>query len=135
METAKSVTKSVDIESSVNAAFEYLANAENWPQWAVVNMLSVKRSQDGWYDTTTRFGKGRIRLNLDQPKGILDHTWLDPQASWSVPARLVANGQGCTFMMTFFKPPILSDSQFIEAMKEMDAEFTQLKKILEQRSL
>jgi hypothetical protein len=63
--------------------------------------------------------------------GILDHVWKDPQASWKVYARVVPNGDGSTVMMTLFQPPIMTDIQFDQAMKEMDIEMAKLKEVLE----
>src|SRR5690606_22492310 len=104
MGIARSVTKSVDIDAPANKVFEFLADGENWPLWAIVNMKSVKKRGDGWYDTVTKFGEGKIKLHLDVEKGLVDHTWQDPQAQWTVPARVIQNGSGSSFLMTLFKP-------------------------------
>jgi hypothetical protein len=128
---SRSMTKSVDMRVSAERAFEFLNNLENWPKWAVVNMKSVKRAAEGWFDTETRFGKGQLRMLSNKGLGLLDHVWKDPQASWTVPARVVPNGDGSTFMMTFLQPPILDDDAFEAAGKEVDKELTKLKEILE----
>lgn len=128
----RSITKSVDLRASAERAFEFLNNPENWPRWAVVNMKSVRPGTGGWYETETRQGKGRLKMLSDKASGILDHMWQDPQASWTVPARVVANGGGCTFLMTFFQPPALDDQVFDAAAKEVEREMAQLKEILEQ---
>ena len=36
----------------------------------------------------------------------------DPQAAWTVPARVVPNSRGTEFLMTFFQPSALSDDEF-----------------------
>ncbi len=131
MGITRSVTKSVDINVPVRKLFEFLADGENWPLWAIANMKSVKKRGDGWYDTITKFGEGKIKLHLDSEKGLLDHTWQDPQAQWTVPARAIPNGTGSTFLMTLFQPPQMSDEDFDKAMKDMDKEFARLKDILE----
>jgi hypothetical protein len=41
----------------------------------------------------------------DARHGILDHYFVDPQASWTVPAQVIANGGGVEFMITFFRLP------------------------------
>lgn len=127
----RSITKSVDLHVSPERAFEFLSDAENWPKWAIVNMKSAKRKAGGWYDTETRQGKGRLKMMSNRELGLLDHLWKDSQASWTVPARVVPNGDGSTFMMTFFQPPVLDDREFDSAAKEVERELAKLKEILE----
>ena len=112
-------------------AFDFISNPENWPKWAIVNMKSVTLAADGWFDTETRQGKGQLKMLSNKSLGLLDHLWRDPQASWTVPARVVANGDGCTFLMTFFQPPALDDKAFDAAANDVDIELAKLKEILE----
>jgi hypothetical protein len=44
---------------------------------------------------------------------------------------VVPNGEGATFFMTFFQPPVLDDAAFDAAAKEVEEELKQLKNILE----
>jgi len=42
------ITKTVSIDAPVECVFAYLANAKNWPQWAIVNAKAVSsRDDDG----------------------------------------------------------------------------------------
>ncbi len=131
---SRSITKSVDLRVRPEKAFDFINNPENWPKWAIVNMKSARPASDGWYDTETRQGKGQLKMLSNQSLGLLDHIWRDPQASWTVPARLVPNWEGCTFLMTFFQPPALDDKAFDAAAKEVDIELEKLKEILERES-
>ncbi|MGH9444208.1 MAG: hypothetical protein ACRD3O_00455 [Terriglobia bacterium] len=97
-------------------------------------MKSVMPAADGWHDTETRQGKGQLKMVSNKSLGLLDHIWKDPQASWTVPARVVPNGGGSTFMMTFFQPPVLDDKAFDTASREVDTELAKLKEILERGS-
>lgn len=130
----RSTTKSVDLGVSAERAFDFLNDLENWPKWAIVNMKSVKPATDGWYDTETRQGKGQLKMLSNKSLGLLDHVWKDPQASWTVPARVIPNGDGSTFMMTFFQPQVLNDSAFDAAAREVDTELAKLKEILEREA-
>jgi hypothetical protein len=38
-------------------------------------------------------GAGQLRLRADAETGLLDYDFRDPQAAWSVPARVVADGR------------------------------------------
>lgn len=134
MKVSRSITKSVDLCVTPERAWGYLSDPMNWPKWAVLNMKSVRPRLDGWYEMETRQGKGQLRMQANKPLGLLDHVWKDPQASWVVPARVVANGEGCTFIMTFFQPPVFSDADFEVAVNEVDKEMTTLKEILESQA-
>ena len=131
MKVSRSITKSVDLEVAPDRAFAYLSDPMNWPRWATVNMKSVRPRLDGWYEMETRQGKGQLKMKANKSLGLLDHVWKDAQASWTVPARVVANGEGCTFMMTFFQPSVLDDAAFDVAAKDVDRELNKLKEILE----
>jgi hypothetical protein len=132
--TARSITKTVRIDCEPDAAFAFLADAGNWPKWAIVNVKSTKPASDpGWWDMMTPHGAARLRVRADARHGILDHDFVDPQASWTVPAHIVANGEGAEFMMTFFQPPSFADDFFDEQTKLVDIELAQLKKVLEAR--
>jgi hypothetical protein len=128
---ARSCIRSVDIQAAPDKAFAFLANPMNWPQYAVVNLRKVSPGKDGWFKAVTKFGEGEIKVDGVKEFGILDHVWKDPQASWKVYARVVPNGEGSTVMMTLFQPPIMTDAQFDQAMKEMDIEMAKLKEVLE----
>jgi hypothetical protein len=129
---SRSMTKSVGIDRDPSSVFAYLSNAANWPQWAIVNVKSVTRTGDPeWWDMLTLHGAAKLRIRADARHGILDHDYIDPQAGWTVPARVVPNGRGSEFMMTFFQPPTFSDSFFDEQIKLVDIELARLKQILE----
>ncbi len=66
--------------------------------------------------------------------GILDHDYDDPQAKWTVPARVLANGQGTEFIMTFFQPAAFTDEFFDKQIKLVDVELAELKHILEREA-
>ena len=51
-----SITKSVSIDTPRDRVFAFLADAANWPQWAIVNVKSVKRAGDQWWDMDTPAG-------------------------------------------------------------------------------
>jgi hypothetical protein len=131
MKVSRSITKSIDLRVGPDRAFAYLSDLVNWPKWAIVNMKSVRPRLDGWYEIETRQGRGQLKMLANKQFGLLDHIWKDPQASWTVPARLFANGDGCTFVMTFFQPAVMDDAAFDAASQEVEKELIRLKEILE----
>jgi hypothetical protein len=131
----RSVTKTASIACDPQAAFDFLADLGNWPRWAVVNVKSTRRTDDPeWWDMVTPRGTARLRMRADARYGILDHDFVDPQARWTVPARMVRNGDGTEFMITFFQPPGFADAFFDEQIKLVDVELAKLKELLETAS-
>lgn len=133
--TLRSVTKTVRINCSPKSAFDFLADLANWPRWAVVNVLSTSPTTDpDWWDMVTPHGKARLRLRADECRGVLDHDFVDPLASWTVPARVIANAAGAEFMITFFQPPSFTDEFFDQQVKLVDIELAKLKELLESQA-
>jgi hypothetical protein len=128
---ARSAIKSVDIQAAPDKAYAFLSNPMNWPEYAVVNLRSVAPGQNGWFKAVTKFGEGELKVNGVKELGVFDHIWKDPQATWQVYSRVVPNGEGSTVMMTLFQPPVMTDPQFDQAMKDMEIEMQKLKEILE----
>ncbi|WP_329191854.1 MULTISPECIES: hypothetical protein [unclassified Streptomyces] len=130
--TARAVTKTVSIERPVADVFAFLADASHWPAWAVVNVQAIEpTAEPDWWLMTTPQGPARLRIRGNAELGILDHDYVDDQASWQVPARVVPNGAGAEFMITFFQPPTLTDTVFDEQVTLVDTELATLKRILE----
>ncbi len=128
---AYAITKTISIDAPQEQVFAFLADAANWPKWAIVNVKSVKPSGGPWWDIETPAGMAKLRIRPNADLGTLDHDFNSPDASWTVPARLVANGSGCVFMITFFQPPSFSRQFFEEQVALVDKELAQLKTLME----
>lgn len=126
-----SITKTISIDAPKDRVFAFLADASNWPKWATVNVRSVRQADDTWWDLETSAGMAKLRIRPNAEFGILDHDFNAPDASWTVPARLVPNGSGCDFLITFFQPPGFT-REFFEAQATLiDQELAQLKLLME----
>ncbi len=133
--TARSVTKTASIARPPAEVFAFLADPANWPRWAVVNVQAIKPTSDPeWWLMDTPRGEARLRIRGDAESGLLDHDYLDREAAWSVPARVVPNGEGSEFMITFFQPPGFGDAYFDQQIALVDTELAALKEELEARS-
>jgi hypothetical protein len=128
----RSVTKTMSIDRDPKTVFWFLADAANWPRWAVVNVKSARPAGRDWWDIETPAGRARLRIRADEAFGLLDHDFHSPEAQWTVPARVVANGDGSEFMITFFQPPAFSDEDFDQQVALVDQELATLKKLMEQ---
>jgi hypothetical protein len=132
---AKSITKTLDLSADPKAVFKFLANPLNWPQFAIVNLKSIKTGKEGEYQILSKNGPGQLKMLSHAAHGILDHVWKDSQASWNVYMRVIPNGDGATLMTTFFQPAQIDENTFSRSMEEMDLEFAKLKEILERSSI
>ena len=68
---ARSAIKHIDIQAAPEKVFAFLADPMNWPQYAVVNLRSVRPGEDGWFNAVTKFGEGKIKVNGEKKFGIL----------------------------------------------------------------
>src|SRR5215831_2232107 len=127
----RSVTKSVTIDRPVAEVYAFLANGVNWPRWAIINVLTAAASDEpGWWKITTAQGPGEIRIHADEITGVVDHDFRDDTGSvWTVPARVIPNGRGADFLMTFIQPAELDDDEFNQQLAPIDTEFATLKKV------
>ncbi|WP_369394266.1 SRPBCC family protein [Streptomyces sp. CG1] len=132
MSIKNSVTKTIGIDCPREQVFAFLADPANWPKWAVVNVQSIEPTDDpDWWRMSSPLGPARLGMRANAEFGILDHDFVDDTASWRVPARVVPNGDGAEFMITFHQPPSLGDAEFKEQIDLVDTELATLKKILE----
>jgi uncharacterized protein YndB with AHSA1/START domain len=127
----RTVTKSVSIDASISKVFAFLADAGTWPRWAIVNVKAIKKAEGDWWDMQTPIGAARLRIRPNERLGILGHDFVAPDANWTVPARVVPNGSGSLFMITFFQPPGFTDEFFDRQTAFVDQELARLKEILE----
>lgn len=126
------VTKTAFVKCPAKKLFDFLANAQNWPRWAVHNVLAVRPDSGGWWLMDTPRGPGRLRIRADERTGVLDHEFIDAQEGrWMVPTRVVKVSDGALLMMTFAKPDALPDEAFRQGMRLLDEELETLKRLLE----
>lgn len=135
METppTRSVTKSVTIDRPAAEVHAFLADAANWPQWAIVNMLAVEPGDEpGWWKLSTPDGPAEFRIHADTATGIVDHDFRDETKEVAtVPARVVGNGRGADFLMTIRQPPGVGDDFFEGLLASVETELATLKNLLE----
>ncbi len=132
MTMTEPVTKSVFVCCPAKRLFGFLANAENWPRYAIHNILAVRPGPDGYWLMDTPRGPGRLRIMADERTGVLDHEFIDAQEGrWLVPARAVPVGHNSVFMLTLTKPDRMPAEAFEAGMKLLDDELRTLKSLLE----
>jgi len=95
-------------------------------------MPDAKKNNDGWWSFTTPWGPGKLKFNENKQFGILDHQFVEDEAKWNVPMRVVSHGEESEVMITLIKPDTISDQLFDERLNEMEKMMLDMKKILEQ---
>lgn len=94
-------------------------------------MPDAKMTSDGWWSFSTNRGNAKLKFQENKSLGILDHMFIDQDSKWTVPMRVVSNGNESEVIITLIKPEEITDEQFNERMTEIEHTFTNLKKIIE----
>lgn len=95
-------------------------------------MPDAIKNTDGWWSFTTPWGPAKLRFNEDRRLGILDHQFIDNDAKWDVPMRVVSKGDDSEVITTIIKPESISDETFDERMKEIEKIMLSMKQVIEQ---
>lgn len=126
------ITKSVEIAADLGTVFDTVHDVGTWPSWAVHNVKSARDLGGGRWEIQTPRGPGTVHMRERRDLGILDHEFVDPrEGSWIVPARVVRVGSVSVFMMTFARPPAMTQSGFVAATDLVGEELKLLKQKLE----
>jgi len=89
------------------------------------------KSNDGWWSFTTLRGPAKLKFNENRQLGILDYQFVDSEAKWNVPMRVISNGNDSAVITTIIKPDGISDQSFDERMIEIEKIMESMKQIIE----
>ena len=95
-------------------------------------MPDAIKSNDGWWSFTTLRGPAKLKFNENRQLGILDYQFVDNEAKWNVPMRVISNGNDSSVITTIIKPDEISDQSFDERMIEIEKIMESMKQIIEQ---
>lgn len=90
------------------------------------------KGNDGWWSFTTLRGPAKLKFNENRQLGILDYQFVDNEAKWNVPMRVISNGNDSAVITTIIKPDGISDQSFDERMIEIEKIMESMKQIIEQ---
>ena len=131
METVESRTLSVRINRPLPAVYAFLANPENWNQWAHGLGKSIRRSQGRWI-ADEQDGTIEVRFTPKNKFGVVDHRIRRKSGlEIYVPMRLIENGRGCELLFTLFRDPGISDETYAADQGYVRQDLNDLKRILE----
>lgn len=124
----RSRTVSIIVEKKTGDAFDAILRLP--PKM----MPDAKITTDGWWSFTGPYGKSKLKFNENKSLGILDHQYVDEVSSWTVPMRVISNGDFSEVIITLNKPQELTDAQFDQRMAEIGDMVTSMKNIIESES-
>lgn len=127
------VTKTIQIGRSAVEGFDFIADPETMPQWAIHNVKAIRGIGGGRWEMQTPRGKATLVPHYERTVGILDHEFIDAnEGIWRVSARIVSVGPSeSVYMITLPKPDPMPAEAFEAGMKLMDDELAALKRCIE----
>ena len=129
--TREARTLSVSINRPAAEAYEFLAEPENFAEWASGLGASLRRHGADWVVETPE-GTATVRFCERNAHGMLDHQVTLPSgAAIYVPLRVIANGNGCDLVLTVFRRPEMSDEKFAADTEWVLRDLHAAKRILE----
>lgn len=126
-------TKTIQIGRSAAEGFDFIADPQTMPLWAIHNVKAIRRLEGGRWEMETPRGKATLVTRYERSGGILDHEFIDAgEGVWRVSARIVPVGPSeSVYMITLPKPDPMPAEAFEAGMKLMDDELAALKRCIE----
>jgi hypothetical protein len=124
---------SVVIDAPYDAAYAYLEDWRNQPQWATSFVQAIRADGDGGAVITSPQGEVPVHFRCDRTLGVLDMVFPGDSV---LPTRLTPIGPGSgslLYTFAFSMPADAPKEAFRQSQRNMDEELGQLKRILEER--
>jgi hypothetical protein len=135
--TTRADTRTVTIDARVNHVFEFVADPENLPRWAVGFCRAIRRegaAPDRWIVTTGR-GDVLVRFATDPALGVVDfHMSPAPGIEVAAFSRVVPNGTGAEYIFTQFQSPGMPDDVFEHQVRALVEELHVLRALIQARA-
>jgi len=131
MTTIESRIITVRINRPYQSVYDFLANPENWNQWASGLGKSIKHTPEGW---TAQGPEGPVKVRFTPPNnfGVVDHYVIPASgAEIYIPMRLITNNTGCELQFTLFRAPTTSDETYAHDAAWVQKDLNTLKSLLE----
>ena len=135
--TTRSDTRAVTIDAGPDDVFDFVADPENLPRWAVGFCRSIRRdaeTSDRWIVTTAQ-GDLPIRYVTDRELGVVDF-YLSPAPGVEAAAfsRVVPNGDGAEYVFTQFQAPGMPNEVFEGQVRALVEELHVLRAVIGARA-
>jgi hypothetical protein len=130
----RSDTQSVTLPADHAEVFDFLANPENLPQWAVGFCRSIRRDGDGWL-VDTGHEEVPMRFTTDATLGVIDfHFSPAPGVDAVARSRVVPNDDDSEYLFTQFQTPDMPDEVFEAQRTTLADELEVLRRIFKARA-
>lgn len=126
----------VTIDVPFDLAYPYLADPQNYADWAAVYPETYQQLDNGDWAAEVRFGGLRhIRFTPPSEDGILDHAVFQPDEAEPLWMPMCANrdGDGTELSFTFIQRPDMGPEEFSATIASITTDLTTLRRVLENR--
>jgi hypothetical protein len=123
-------TQSVSLAASSAQVFDFIADPESLPLWAVGFCRRIRRESATWIVTTAQ-GDVPIRFATNRAAGTIDF-YFSPAPAVEVAAfsRVVPNGEGSEYVFTQFQSPGMPDAAFAAQVSALAEELRVLSSVI-----
>ena len=130
-----SATKTIQIERPTGESYDFIADPEAMPRWAIHNVKAIRKLDGVRWEMETPRGKATLIPYYEERNGILDHEFIDAgEGVWRVTARVAPLGLSeSLYIMTLPKPDSTPAEAFEVGMRPMDDELAALKACIESK--
>jgi hypothetical protein len=131
----KTNTQTVSIPASPAHVFDFIADPETLPLWAVGFCRRIRRDGAGWIVTTAQ-GEVPIRYETDRARGTIDF-YFSPAPGVEIAAfsRMVPNGDGTEYVFTQLQAPGMPDAAFGAQVSALAEELRVLTSVIRARAV
>jgi hypothetical protein len=125
---ANSTTRSITIETQASPVFEYLARAENLPEWAPAFAETVRRDGDDIV-VTSGGDERRFRFRTDALLSVIDFLAAVSRNQFATAAtiRLVPRASTTEVLFTLMRIPNESDKELEDRARAVELELSTLR--------
>jgi hypothetical protein len=125
-------TTCITLQSPPETAFEFVADGEKLPVWAIGFAKAVERDAGGWLVTLASGERMPLRIDSDARTGVVDYvSFAAPGVEVLAHTRVVPHDAGSVYMFSMHQAPGMPDEVFDAQVVELERELTVLKAHLE----
>ncbi len=124
----KTETLSIDIPAPKSAVLHYLADINNFPEWATEFCKELKKENDH-YKVTTPMGELYLRINANEKSGEIHYfATTEPNGPEFLPSKVTQiNDSSCQYMINFSQPADLADEIYQQQCSAIKIELQNIK--------
>jgi hypothetical protein len=130
-DTVRTSTQSITIAAAPADVYEFVADPERLPRWAIGFAKAIRRERGTWLVRTGAGDELPLRIDADPARGVVDFHAGPAGAEVPSTTRVVPNGDGSEYVFTMFQPAEMPDETFEAQIAELQRELTVLKATLE----